>query len=106
VVGLGELVLHRRGASTGVASGGGVLRVAMVASICDVFGQKKSISGISRVREGGQGQRGSSGDLWCCHNRRRTTAELQASGEELERPRDASEGEKERGKAEELHGLL
>jgi hypothetical protein len=33
----------------------------MVASICGVFGQKKSISGISRMREGGQGQRGSSG---------------------------------------------
>jgi hypothetical protein len=36
-------------------------QVAMVASICGVFGQKKSISGISRVREGGQGQSGSSG---------------------------------------------
>jgi hypothetical protein len=33
----------------------------MVASICGVYGQKKSICGISRVREGGQGQRGSSG---------------------------------------------
>jgi hypothetical protein len=33
----------------------------MVASTSGVFGQKESISGISRVREGGQGQRGGSG---------------------------------------------
>jgi hypothetical protein len=61
VVGLVDFILYRRGASTGAATGGGVLRVAMVASTYGAFDQKGGISRISRVRERGQGQRGGSG---------------------------------------------
>jgi hypothetical protein len=61
VVGLVDFILYRRGASTGAATGGGALRVAMVASTCGAFVQKGGISRIPRVRERGQGQRGGSG---------------------------------------------
>jgi hypothetical protein len=61
VVGLVDFILYRRGASTGAATGGGALRVAMVASTCGAFVQKGGIRRISKVRERGQGQRGGSG---------------------------------------------
>jgi hypothetical protein len=48
--------------------------VVMVASICGKFGQKKSISGISRVREGGQGQGGGLGIPGLCRDRRFSAA--------------------------------